>query len=113
MGNALQLFGAGGRCLDTANNYAGGRSERLLGDAIRRAGGLPDGKLVYSKADRHMETGAFDGDRVRASLSESLERLGLDHLPLYQFTTPSRSGSPRRWPRVGRWRPCWHCARRA
>ncbi len=74
--------------VDTSNNYAGGRSEALLGDAIRRAGGLPEGKLVYSKADRDMTTGAFDGDRVRRSLEESLQRLGLDHLPIYQFHDP-------------------------
>ena len=74
--------------VDTSNNYAGGRSEALLGDAIRRAGGLPEGKLVYSKADRDMTTGAFDGDRVRRSLEESLERLGLDRLPIYQFHDP-------------------------
>lgn len=74
--------------VDTSNNYADGRSEQLLGEAIGRAGGLPEGKLVYSKADRHPVTGNFDADRVRRSLEESLERLGLDWLPLYQFHDP-------------------------
>lgn len=73
--------------IDTSNNYAGGRSEQLLGDAIRRRGGLPADKLVYSKADR-TEEGVFDGDRVRRSLEESLERLGLDSLPIYFFHDP-------------------------
>lgn len=73
--------------VDTSNNYADGRSEQLLGDAIRRAGGLPEGKLVYSKADRTDE-GVFDGDRVRRSLEESLERLGLQSLPIYFFHDP-------------------------
>lgn len=74
--------------VDTSNNYAGGRSEQLLGDAIRRADGLPEGKAVYSKADSDPDTGAFDGDRVRRSLEESLTRLGLDSLPLYQLHDP-------------------------
>lgn len=73
--------------VDTSNNYAGGRSERLLGDAIRRAGGLPEGHLVLSKADRDAD-GRFDADRVRRSLEESLNRLGLDSLPLYQYHDP-------------------------
>lgn len=73
--------------IDTSNNYAGGRSEQLIGDAIRRRGGLPGGKLVYSKADRTSE-GVFDGDRVRESLEESLDRLGLQSLPIYFFHDP-------------------------
>ena len=74
--------------VDTSNNYADGRSEALLGDAIRRAGGLPEATLIYSKADRDPVTGGFDAARVRRSLEESLERLGLDRLPLYQFHDP-------------------------
>lgn len=73
--------------VDTSNNYADGLSEQLLGDAIRRAGGLPAGKLVLSKADRDAD-GVFDADRVRRSLEESLSRLGLDHLPVYHFHDP-------------------------
>lgn len=78
--------------VDTSNNYAGGRSETALGEAIRRAGGLPAGKLVFSKADSDGDTGVFDGDRVRRSLEESLGRLGLDALPLYQLHDPYTIG---------------------
>ena len=74
--------------IDTSNMYAEGRSEQHIGDAIRRADGIPTGKLIYSKADRDVATGAFDGDRVRRSLDESLTRLGLDSLPLYQLHDP-------------------------
>lgn len=73
--------------VDTSNRYANGQSEALLGEAIARAGGIPSGKLIYSKADRDAE-GVFDGDRVRRSLDESLTRLGVDHLPLYQLHDP-------------------------
>lgn len=74
--------------IDTSNMYADGRSEALLGDAIGRAGGIPNGKLIYSKADRDAVTGVFDGEQVRRSLEESLERLGVDSLPLYQLHDP-------------------------
>lgn len=73
--------------VDTSNNYAGGLGEQLLGDALRRAGGLPPGKLIYSKADCDAD-GVFDGDRVHRSLEESLTRLGLDTLPIYFFHDP-------------------------
>ncbi|MFI8632849.1 aldo/keto reductase [Microbacterium sp. NPDC077663] len=74
--------------VDTSNNYAGGHSEQALGDAIRRAGGLPGHTRIYSKADSDPDTGVFDGDRVKRSLDESLTRLGLDSLPLYQLHDP-------------------------
>jgi D-threo-aldose 1-dehydrogenase len=74
--------------IDTSNNYADGRSEALLGAAIRDAGGLPPGTVVFSKVDRDPESGAFDGDRVRRSAEETLSRLGLDRLPLLQLHDP-------------------------
>jgi D-threo-aldose 1-dehydrogenase len=76
------------RQLDTSNNYAGGESERLLGAAIARAGGLPDGKVIFSKVDADPVTGVFDADRVRRSFDETRERLGLDTLPLLHFHDP-------------------------
>jgi len=76
------------RQLDTSNNYADGQSERLLGAAIARAGGLPDGKMIFSKVDADPITGVFDADRVRRSFDETRERLGLDSLPLLHFHDP-------------------------
>jgi len=76
------------RQIDTANNYAAGESERLLGAAIARRGGLPDDKVVFSKVDADPVTGVFDADRVRRSFEESLDRLGLDSLPLLHFHDP-------------------------
>jgi D-threo-aldose 1-dehydrogenase len=76
------------RQLDTANNYAAGESERLLGGAIARLGGLPADKVVFSKVDADPVTGVFDADRVRRSFDESRERLGLDVLPLLHFHDP-------------------------
>lgn len=76
------------RQIDTSNNYSGGESERALGRAIARAGGLQPGVVVFSKADADPVTGAFSGDRIRRSFDESRERLGLDVLPLYHFHDP-------------------------
>jgi D-threo-aldose 1-dehydrogenase len=76
------------RQIDTANNYAAGESERLLGDAIKRLSGLPDDKVIFSKVDADPVTGVFDADRVRRSFDESRERLGLDTLPLLHFHDP-------------------------
>jgi D-threo-aldose 1-dehydrogenase len=82
------LLAARFRQLDTGNNYALGKSEELLGAAIARAGGLPEHKIVFSKADQDPQSGVFDGDRVRRSLDETLTRLGLDRLPLFHFHDP-------------------------
>ncbi|MGY6497022.1 MAG: aldo/keto reductase [Microcella sp.] len=73
--------------VDTSNNYTDGRSEKALGAALARRGGLRDGGLVYSKADADPD-GRFDGDRVRRSIDESLSRLGLDRLPVYHLHDP-------------------------
>jgi D-threo-aldose 1-dehydrogenase len=76
------------RQLDTSNNYADGQSEQLLGDAIRRLGGLPASKVVFSKVDADPVTGVFDADRVRRSFDETRTRLGLDTLPVLHFHDP-------------------------
>ncbi len=74
--------------LDTGNNYALGQSETLLGNAIAAVGGLPRGKVVFSKADQDPATGTFDGDRVLRSFDETTSRLGLETLPLYHLHDP-------------------------
>lgn len=85
---AAALLSSPFRQIDTGNNYALGRSESLLGEAIAAAGGLPGGKIVFSKADQHPESGVFDGDRVLRSFDETTSRLGLDTLPLYHLHDP-------------------------
>ena len=85
---AAALLASPFRQLDTSNNYSGGRSEALLGEAISAAGGLPNGKVVFSKADQDPLTGVFDGDRLMRSFDETTERLGLETLPLLQLHDP-------------------------
>jgi D-threo-aldose 1-dehydrogenase len=72
--------------LDTSNNY--GDAERRIGIAIKERGGLPDGFVLETKVDRDMDTGDFSGDRVKRSVEESLERLGLDRLGLVPLHDP-------------------------
>ena len=77
--------------LDTSNGYGqDGTAERRIGLAVAEAGGLPPGLVLSTKVDPDPRTGDFSGDRVRASLEESLERLGVDRVPLLHLHDPER-----------------------
>lgn len=72
--------------LDTSSIY--GDSERRIGLVIRELGGVPPGYVVTTKADRDPATNDFSGDQVRTSVRQSLERLGLERLPLVFLHDP-------------------------
>ncbi|GIG21990.1 oxidoreductase [Cellulomonas chitinilytica] len=74
------------RFIDTSNGYSDGESERRIGAALARHGGLPDDVVLATKVDPSGDD--YSGDRVRASVEESRERLGLDHLPLVHLHDP-------------------------
>jgi len=77
--------------LDTSNEYGhDGGSERWIGQAIREAGGLPEGFVLSTKVDPVVGTANYSGDRVRRSVEESLQRLGLDRLPLVHLHDPEK-----------------------
>jgi len=78
--------------LDTSNMYGAHHSEEHIGAAIARAGGVPEGLVVQTKLDRDTATGDFSGDRMRASVAESLERLGLDRIPVLYLHDPENIG---------------------
>jgi D-threo-aldose 1-dehydrogenase len=78
------------RFVDTSNGYGNGQSERVVGEGIRAYGGLPKDYLLATKVDPDPLTGDFSGDRVRRSVDESLERLGVDRLELLHFHDPER-----------------------
>lgn len=85
---ALALLDGEHTLIDTSNAYGGGRSEAVIGRAIAEHGDVPAGQQIISKADSEPGTGVFDRDRVLRSFEESLTKLGLDSLPLYQLHDP-------------------------
>lgn len=77
---------------DTADTYGTGRSEELLGQAIR---GRRDEVVIATKFGMDMQgVNGDDGGRrgsaayVRTAVEASLRRLGVDHIDLYQLHTP-------------------------
>jgi D-threo-aldose 1-dehydrogenase len=77
--------------IDTSNEYGnGGDSERRIGQALAEVGGLPEGFVLATKVDPVPGSSDFSGDRVRASVAESLERLGLNRLQLVYLHDPEK-----------------------
>lgn len=77
--------------IDTSNNYGDGESERRIGVALAQVE-APHDLFVQTKLDRDPETNSFSADRMRRSLEESLERLGLDRLPMLFLHDPEHIG---------------------
>lgn len=95
---ARQVVGAALDCgitlVDTADNYAGSRSEEILGRALK---GRRDQVVLATKFGGWnealgRETGAAAAN-VRASVEASLRRLATDRIDLYQLHSPD-SGTP-------------------
>jgi D-threo-aldose 1-dehydrogenase len=74
--------------LDTSRNYCEGRSEEVVGRAIRELGGLPEGFVISTKLDRDPVTRRFDAARARRSLEESLKTLGLERFEVLHLHDP-------------------------
>ncbi|PDQ34836.1 MAG: oxidoreductase [Candidatus Lumbricidophila eiseniae] len=74
------------RTIDTSNGYAAGRSELRIGRAITKYGGIPADVTVMTKVDPNGND--FSGDRIRRSLAESRERLGITPLPIVHLHDP-------------------------
>lgn len=77
--------------IDTSNEYGrGGDSERRIGQALTERGGLPPGFVLATKVDPLVGSVDFSGERVRRSVAESLDRLGLDRLQIVYFHDPEK-----------------------
>jgi aryl-alcohol dehydrogenase-like predicted oxidoreductase len=78
---------AGITTLDTADAYGGGRSESYIGSWLRTKGPEVRGRIVLTtKTFNPMSEGADRGlsrKRIRRQLESSLERLGVEAVPLY------------------------------
>jgi len=74
--------------LDTAASYGDGESERRIGEVLAEIGGLPEGCVLATKADRDLKSGDFSGEQMRRSVERSLKLLGLDRLQLVYLHDP-------------------------
>lgn len=84
-----QALDAGINFLDTANIYSMGQSERFTGQALKDLGVRRSDVIVATKAKGRIGEGVNDGGTSRyhllAQIDASLDRLGLDHIDLYQI----------------------------
>ncbi|HEY4346286.1 MAG TPA: aldo/keto reductase [Gaiellaceae bacterium] len=83
LGEGITLF-------DTAESYGDGDSERYLGAALagRRDEAVIATKFGWGKGRDDVSVARGHPDYVRAAIDGSLERLGVDHVDLYQYHRP-------------------------
>jgi aryl-alcohol dehydrogenase-like predicted oxidoreductase len=78
---------AGITTFDTADAYGGGRSESWIGDWLKTKGpDVRDEIVLSTKTFNPMDEGedhGLDPERVRRQLESSLERLGVERVPMY------------------------------
>lgn len=84
-----QALDAGINFIDTANIYTTGQSESFTGQALRDLGVARSDVVIATKATGTMGPGPNDLGASRyhllGQIDASLERLGLDHVDLYQI----------------------------
>jgi len=77
--------------IDSAEVYGHGVSETLVGKAIA---GRRDEVLIASKVAPAPEGTGFRPEQVRRACEQSLDRLGIEHLDLYQLHWEDTTGVP-------------------
>jgi aryl-alcohol dehydrogenase-like predicted oxidoreductase len=72
---------------DTANMYSNGESERVLGDALdgRRDESVVATKGYFQMDDEDPNSGGLSRKAIEQELQNSLDRLGMDTIDLYQI----------------------------
>src|SRR3569833_1423858 len=73
---------AGGNFIDTADLYAGGESEKIIGRWLARRGRRDD-LVIATKVGMAGDRANLRADTVRAAAEDSLKSLGVDHIDLY------------------------------
>jgi len=80
---------AGGTLIDSADVYSTGTSESIIGRWLARHHGARGGLVIATKARFPMGQGSNDlgvsRTHLRTALDDSLRRLGVDHIDLYQM----------------------------
>jgi methylglyoxal reductase len=91
-------FDSGVDWIDTAEVYGGGRSEELVGEATRNRNDI----MIFTKVAPKRAGSGFHPDGVRAGIERSLERLGREHVDLYQLHWPDhRTPVEETWEAMG------------
>jgi D-threo-aldose 1-dehydrogenase len=78
----LAALDAGWRFFDTAALYGRTRSEALIGAALRQRPAVAPHCLITTKTGRQYEGQDYSFDGIIRQVHASLERLGLDYLPV-------------------------------
>ncbi|BDZ47614.1 aldo/keto reductase [Naasia aerilata] len=79
-----EFHGAGGTLISTADHYAGGRSEVMIGAWLARQPAR-ERLVLATKIGRHPDTPGLSARNIRAAVDNSLERLRTGYLDLLSF----------------------------
>lgn len=81
----LDLFyAAGGDLISTADHYAGGRSEVMIGAWLAKHA-FRERLVVATKIGKHPDNPGLSPSSIRRAVDASLERLGTDYIDLLSF----------------------------
>ncbi len=76
----------GGTLLDTGHVYAGGESERAIGEWVRARGNRDEVLILDKGCHPYGNSGPrVNPEAMRTDLGQSLERLGLDYIDIYML----------------------------
>lgn len=78
------FFDQGGQLVSTADHYAGGRSEVMIGTWLERRG-VRDQVLLATKVGRHPDNPGLGPRALTNAVEASLERFGTDHIDVLSF----------------------------
>jgi aryl-alcohol dehydrogenase-like predicted oxidoreductase len=82
---AIDLFvGVGGNLISTADHYAGGRSEVMIGSWLRRSQ-QRDHLVIATKVGKHPDAMGLAAGAIRRAVEASLERLNTEYIDLLSF----------------------------
>ncbi|WP_241843238.1 aldo/keto reductase [Agromyces albus] len=79
-----RFAGVGGSLIDTADSYAAGRSESIIGKWMASRG-TRDRMRIMTKIGRHHDHRGLAPDEITAAVDDSLTRLGTDRIDLLFF----------------------------
>ena len=80
---------AGTALIDTAPGYMQGRSERIIGRALRERPDLAEGVLVTTKIGHPVPEFDYSFDQTMRSVEFSIENLKRDHFPILYVHDPT------------------------